>query len=63
MRDLIWGAVVNWYRECPIAPNEAEAQARMREVWSVYERKTKTRLAGDNAAGLETEGRGATLFH
>jgi hypothetical protein len=63
MRDLIWGAVVNWYRECPITPSDAESQARMREVWSVYERKTKTRLAGsDNAAGLEQEGRGATLF-
>jgi hypothetical protein len=63
MRDLIWAAVVNWYRECPITPSDAESQARMREVWSVYERKTKTRLAGsDNAAGLEQEGRGATLF-
>jgi hypothetical protein len=63
MRDLVWGAVVNWYRECPITPSEAESQARMRETWAVYERKTKTRIAAtDNAAGLEQEGRGATLF-
>lgn len=63
MRDLVWGAVVNWYRECPIPPSEAEAQARMRETWAVYERKTKTRIAAtDNATGLEQEGRGATLF-
>lgn len=62
MRDLIWAAVVNWYRECPIAPSEAEAQARMREVWAVYERKAKTRLPGDNTSGLEREGRGPTMF-
>lgn len=62
MRDLIWAAIANWYRECPIPPSEAESHARMREVWAVYERKSKTRLPGDNAAGLEQEGRGATLF-
>jgi hypothetical protein len=62
MRDLIWAAVANWYRECPIPPTEAEAQVRMREVWAVYERKTKTRLEGDNTAGLEREGRGPTAF-
>jgi hypothetical protein len=62
MRDLIWAAVASWYRECPIPPSEAESQARMKEVYAVYERKTKTRLVGDNAAGLEKEGRGHTLF-
>lgn len=62
MRDLIWAAVTNWYRECPIPPTEAQAQERMREVWGVYERKTKTRLPGDNTAGLEREGRGPTAF-
>jgi len=62
MRDLIWAAVTNWYRECPIPPTETQAQERMREVWTVYERKTKTRLPGDNTAGLEREGRGPTAF-
>lgn len=62
MTKLVWGAVVNWYRECPIQPTEAEGQVRMREVWAVYERKTKTRLPGDNTAGLEREGRGPTMF-
>ena len=62
MRNLIWAAVANWHRECPIPPSDAESHARMREVWAVYERKTKTRLPGDNAAGLEKEGRGHTLF-
>jgi hypothetical protein len=62
MRDLVWAAVVNWYRECPIPPSDAESQTRAREVWAVYERKNKTRLPGDNVAGLEKEGRGPTLF-
>jgi hypothetical protein len=64
MRDLVWAAVVNWYRECPIPPSEAESQARMREAYGVYERKVKSRLPGEEAisAKLEREGRGATLF-
>jgi hypothetical protein len=63
MTRLVWAAVVNWYMECPIQPTEAESQVRMREAWAVYERKTKTRLTGnENAAGLEQEGRGPTLF-
>lgn len=64
MRDLIWAAIISWYRECPIPPTEAESQARMRETWAVYERKVKSRLSGEgtNADRLEREGRGATLF-
>jgi hypothetical protein len=64
MRDLIWAAVTNWYRECPIPPTEAESQARMRDAYQVYERKVKSRLDGaeSNAALLEKEGRGATMF-
>ena len=64
MTRLIWAAVVSWWRECPILPTEAESQTRMREVYSVYERKTKSRLAGTepNSVLLEREGRGATLF-
>jgi hypothetical protein len=62
MRDLIWATIAEWFRECPIAPTEAESQAKMKEAWAVYERKTKTRLPGGNAAGLEREGRGYTMF-
>lgn len=64
MRDLVWAAIVNWYRECPIPPSEAESQARMREAYAVYERKVKSRLDGaeTNSAKLEREGRGPTLF-
>jgi hypothetical protein len=28
MRDLIWAAVVNWRRECPIPPTEARPKPR-----------------------------------
>lgn len=66
MRDLIWAAIVNWRRECPIPPSEAEAQARMKEAYAVYERRTKSRLPAvdgvSNADLLEREGRGHTLF-
>ena len=66
MRDLIWAAIVNWRRECPIPPSEAESQARMKEVYAVYERRTKSRLPAvdgvSNADLLEREGRGHTLF-
>lgn len=64
MRDLIWAAVINWHRDCPIPPTEAESQARMREVYAIYERKVKSRLPGDEpvSALLEREGRGPTLF-
>lgn len=64
MRDLIWAAVVNWYRECPIPPSESESHVRMRETYAVYERKVKSRLDGTdtNSAKLEREGRGPTLF-
>ena len=64
MRDLIWAAVVNWYRECPIPPSDTESQAKMREAYAVYERKVKSRLDGTdtNSAKLEQEGRGPTMF-
>lgn len=64
MRDLIWAAVINWHRDCPIQPTAAESQARMREVYAVYERKVKSRLPGAEATSLllEREGRGPTLF-
>jgi hypothetical protein len=65
MRDLIWAAVVNWYRECPIPPKEAESPSQMREVWAVYERKDQIRLPASTRPErrrLEREGRGHTLF-
>lgn len=65
MRDLVWASVVNWWRECPVAPSEAESAARMREAFQDYERTTRSRLnilGLSNAELLEREGRGASLF-
>jgi hypothetical protein len=63
MRDLIWASVTNWYRECPIPPDREAVKEKMAEVWAVYQRKVKTRIAGVlNADGLEQEGRGYSLF-
>ena len=38
MRDLIWAAVVDWRRECPIKPSEREILAKEAEKYQVYER-------------------------
>lgn len=65
MTRLVWGAVVDWHRECPIPPPNAEVQAKMREAYGVYERSVKSRLPDDGTSKgsrLEREGRGATLF-
>jgi hypothetical protein len=64
MRDLIWAAVINWYRDCPIPPTEAESQAKMREAYAVYERKVKSRLAGPSprrASGARRDAARASL--
>lgn len=64
MTRVVWGAVVDYYRECPIGPPpEIESTARMVEAYEAYERTVKTRLAGtDKRALLDREGRGQTLF-
>lgn len=64
MRSIVWAAVVSLYRECPIPPTEAQAHERMREAYAKYEHEVRSRLDGadTNAAKLEREGRGATLF-
>lgn len=65
MTKLVWGAVVDWRRECPIPPTEAESSARMREAYPVYERAVKSRIhepGMTKSVLLEREGRGATAF-
>jgi hypothetical protein len=64
MRDLVWAAVVNWYRECPIEPSRAESIKRMDEAYAAYLRNTKSRLPGEqsNEVKLEQEGRGYSAF-
>lgn len=65
MMRLVWGAIVDFYRECPIEPPEHQSQARMREAYALYERGVKSRLSIpglSKAELLEREGRGHTLF-
>ncbi|PSO19974.1 AAA family ATPase [Bradyrhizobium sp. MOS002] len=65
MTRLICGAVVDWYRECPIKPGEAEQKAKAIEKYLIYESLVVSRLTDPSktkAALLEQEGRGWTLF-
>lgn len=55
MRDMIWAAIVAWYRECPIPPSEREIEQKLLEVFAVYERKVRPQAAGNT---LDDEGRG-----
>jgi hypothetical protein len=67
MRGLIWGSVVNWYREIPIRPSERESLAKEAEKYSVYERHVSPQQEHppgmDKASQLDAEGRGRALFH
>lgn len=65
MRDLVWGAVVDWYRECPIKPGEPEQRTKAAEKYLVYEGLVVSRLsdpAKTKTELLEQEGRGPTEF-
>jgi hypothetical protein len=63
MRDVVWRAVLEWYRECPIKPPEIEWKGRAEAAYLIYERKVKSRLeGGDKTELLEREGRGPTAF-
>ena len=67
MRDLIWGAVVDWRRECPIKPGASESLAKAVEKYNVYERHVSPQqdhpLGMDKTDQLNAEGRGVRLFH
>jgi hypothetical protein len=59
LQVVVWGAVVDLYRESPIPAPEAAQEAEIARLWQQYEATTKTRLSGvPNAEGLEREGRG-----
>jgi hypothetical protein len=63
MRDMVWAAVVDWYRESPIKPPEEESRQKMLATYQTYIRSVKTRFPGvDTEEGLEREGRGLSLF-
>ena len=62
---MIWAAVLDWWRECPIKPPPNESAEKCREVYQRYERKAKPRLydpATPRSILLEREGRGHTMF-
>ena len=64
LQAMVWGAVVDLYREAPIPPTEEVQQAERKRLFVQYEQTTKSRLTGpqydglDNAQRLEREGRG-----
>jgi hypothetical protein len=63
MRDVVWHAVLELYRQSPITPPEGDWQKLADEAYEIYERKVTTRIEGVSPRdGLEQEGRGLTLF-
>jgi len=65
MHRMVFAAVVNAYRDCPILPDPAEQQRLMRECFKLYELRVKSRIhepGTPNHILLEREGRGLTLF-
>ena len=56
MRDVIWRAVLEWYRECPIKPAGDRVEGAGAEAaYLIYESRVKSRLMigarQDGAAG------------
>lgn len=63
MTRVVWGAVIDLWRESPIPPSEGEQRVLAEQVYATYERHVKSRLTGaDKTAMLEREGRGPTEF-
>jgi hypothetical protein len=63
MLRMVWAAVIDLWRSCPIKPSEQEQQRHAEEAYQLYERNVKSRLTGDDkSALLEREGRGRSEF-
>jgi len=65
MHRMVFAAVVNAYRDCPILPDPGEQQRLMRECFKLFELRVKSRIhepGTPNHILLEREGRGLTLF-
>lgn len=65
MAKVVWAAVVDAKRDCPITLSKADSTALMMEAFANYERHTRNRLnipGFSNAELLEREGRGISLF-
>jgi hypothetical protein len=63
MRDVVWHAVLELYREAPIKPQGTELEAAAERAFTLYEMKVATRVTGaDKASGLAQEDRGRKEF-
>jgi hypothetical protein len=66
IRDAVWAAVVDMYRECPIPLAQSLQDAEIERLWTQFQLTTKSRLTGDpgesNGELLEREGRGLSEF-
>jgi len=65
MTRVVWAAVVDAKRDCPITLSKTDSTALMMEAFGNYERRVRSRvvLPGfSNAELLEREGRGISLF-
>lgn len=65
MTRVVWAAVVDAKRDCPITLSKADSTALMMEAFGNYERRVKSRIVlpgVSNADLLEREGRGISLF-
>jgi hypothetical protein len=65
MASIVWAALVNERRDCPILITSKESEALMRETFASYVRHCASRLPDSQAPtaeALELEGRGITLF-
>ena len=65
MTKMIWAAVVDSYRQCPIKLPDAESLELMYMTFRIYERIVKSRIIDTHRTNeelLEEEGRGITLF-
>ena len=62
LQRMVWGRVVDLYRDAPIKPSQSEQEAELKDLWETYLRTTASRLpardGADKADLLEMEGRG-----
>jgi hypothetical protein len=59
MRDVVWGAVVDWYRDCPIPPSPQESEEHARDAFKIYAERVRPQ---DHRLTLDDEGRGWDAF-
>jgi hypothetical protein len=65
MTRMVWGRVVDEYRQCPIKPSKADEDDILRMLFTKYEIATKSRIVErgtPNHILLEREGRGISLL-